>query len=85
MAHITEGWRSRLSLSRRLRFVAPAAFALMVVANGAYTNPQAVSAAAPVRDPETNATTPTGYGWHYGVTPATMTTYINQGNRVVDI
>jgi Beta-lactamase enzyme family/Bacterial tandem repeat domain 1 len=46
---------------------------------------QRAEAVAAVPDPDRNSQAVTPWGWHYNVTPATATGFINQGYRIVDI
>jgi hypothetical protein len=38
-----------------------------------------------VQDPERNSQVPTGWGWHYNVAPGTITNFVNQGFRIIDL
>lgn len=40
---------------------------------------------APVQDPDRVSTTPAGWGWHTSVAPATMTAFIDTGQRITDL
>jgi hypothetical protein len=50
----------------------------------AQRNPRPKGGAA-VQDPDRNSQAVTAWGWHYNVTPATATNFINQGYRIVDL
>ena len=41
--------------------------------------------AVPVPDPDRTSTTPTGWGWHTNASVSTMSSFIGQGNRIVDL
>lgn len=47
--------------------------------------PRTATAATAVPDPDRNSTALTGWGWHTNVAPATVTSYVNAGNRIVDL
>jgi len=59
--------------------VAVASMAATLLANAPSAN------AVPVPDPDRNSTTPTGWGWHTNASVSTMSSFVGQGNRIVDL
>ena len=41
--------------------------------------------AVPTPDPDRTSTSPTGWGWHTSVSPSTISSYVGQGNRIIDL
>lgn len=41
--------------------------------------------AVPTPDPDRNSTTPTSWGWHTNASTSTITSYVGQGNRIIDL
>jgi len=41
--------------------------------------------AVPTPDPDRTSTTPTGWGWHTSVSTSTISSYVGQGNRIIDL
>lgn len=75
----------QMAPSRRpRRLVTALTFTTLVGALLALPQTAATSASA-VKDPERNSQALTGWGWHTNVTPATVTAFVNQGNRIVDL
>lgn len=41
--------------------------------------------AVPTQDPDRTSTTPTAWGWHTSVAPSTISSFVGQGNRIIDL
>lgn len=69
----------------RIRARVATILAVAVVATTSLAIAPSAAAITPVQDPERNSSSVTGWGWHTNVSPATISAYVAQGNRIIDL